>query len=267
LKETFVTAKIRLLVGGTTLAAGLWLLTAATAAPPLPKESAKKVIAADIASVQALTTDIAGDADPSKTKRGPIRTVRTLVLMIAAQADATGDAALRSHVGKLGQAIDKASETKDAKDWKAVADVAKGLSAPKADPSVPKGALVKHDLEDVMSPFRVSKSGGMNVEKDIRDIIAAGKKGGKIDPTATELIGGRCVSLSDYAQKLPNDKARTNPASTKKWDDYCKRMADAGKELTEESAKGAGADQKKLLGALNKLNASCTDCHNDFRNE
>ena len=71
-----MTAKNRLLVGGTTLAAGLWLLTAATAAPPLPKESTKKAIEADIASVQAHGDRHRRRKDPSKEKRGPIRTAR-----------------------------------------------------------------------------------------------------------------------------------------------------------------------------------------------
>ena len=44
-------------------------------------------------------------------------------------------------------------------------------------------------------------------------------------------------------------------------------MAGAGKELAEEGGKGAKADAKKVTSLLKKLDASCSNCHNEFRNE
>ena len=256
-----MTAKIRLLVGGTALAAGLGFLTAAIAAPPaLPKDSTKKAIEADIASVQALLDNIA--ADPAKTK-GAMRTCRALVLTLGAYAELNGDKALLGQVGKLGEAIDKASDPKGDKDWKAAVEAAKSLSKPPAGGAAPKGPLVKHDLEDVMSPFRVSKGGGMNIEKDIRDF----KKAGKIEAKDAELIGARCAVLADYASKMPNDKASVSNATKQKWEKLCKDMAATSKDLTDEAAKGYKADAKKLLATLIKLDNTCITCHGDFRNE
>ena len=56
-----------------------------------------------------------------------------------------------------------------------------------------------------MSQFRLAKSGGMNIEKDIRD----GFKGGKIEPKAAVLIGARSAALAVHTEKMPNDKAET----------------------------------------------------------
>src|SRR5204862_528426 len=151
----------------------------------------------------------------------------------------------------------------DKKDYKGAAEAAKGLSAPNADPSAVKAIAGKFDLEDVMSQFRLAKSGGMNVEKDIRD----GIKAGTIDPKAAEIIGARAAALATYTEKMPNEKARTNAAMTSRWEKFAKEMGGISKDLSEEGGKGTNADMKKLVTTLKKLDAACTNCHNDFRNE
>ena len=142
------------------------------------------------------------------------------------------------------------------KDYAKAGELAKGLSAPKGGPA----AKFEYDLEDVMSPFRIAKSGGLNIEKDIRDAA----KDGKIDGKAAEVIGARSAALASYTEKMPNDKAKTNPAMTARWEKYAKDMAAAGKELCEAAGKN---DAKAITAALKKLDASCSNCHNDFRNE
>ena len=239
---------LRLTCGAALAACCVW--AAATAAPlELPKDSAKAATAADVAELQKKLETIA--ANPEKSK-GAIRTAKGLVLSIGIY----GDEATQGQAAKVLLALDK-------KDFKGAAEAAKGLSAPVADPAAVKAIEGKFDLEDVMSQFRLAKSGGNNIEKDIRD----GMKSGAIDPKAAELIGARSAALAVYTEKLPNDKAKTAPAMTKKWEKWAKDMAGTGKELAEEGNKGAKADAKKLTGLLKKLDASCSNCHNEFRNE
>ena len=167
-----------------------------------------------------------------------------------------GDEATQGQAAKVLLALDK-------KDYKGAADAAKGFAAPKADPAAVKAIAGKFDLEDVMSQFRLAKSGGMNIEKDIRE----GFKGGMIDPKAAELIGARSSALATYTEKMPNDKASTNPGMKMKWEKFARDMGAAGKELAEEAGKGGKSDAKKITALLKKLDGSCTNCHNDFRNE
>jgi hypothetical protein len=246
-----VTAKLRLPAGAAALAAGLWFLAGATAAPvDLPKDVAKAAAEADAAALQKKIGEYA--AEPKKS--GPLRTAKALALTLMAY----GDDATAGQAAKVLLALDK-------KDVKAAEAAAKGLSSPKADPAAVKAAEGKCDLDDVMSPFRIAKSGGMNVEKDIKDALKDAKKGGKVDPKAAELIGARSAALAGYTAKMPNDKAKTNPSMTKKWEQYAKDMASAGKDLAAEGGKGAKGDAKKLQTTLSKLDASCSNCHNDFR--
>ncbi len=239
---------LRLTSGATLL--GLFAWTVAIAAPlELPKDAAKTATAADVAALQEKITAIA--ANPAKN-RGAIRTAKGLVLTIGVY----GDDAVKGQSAKVLLALDK-------KDYTAAAEAAKGLSSPKVDAEAVKAIAGKYDLEDVMSQFRLARSGGMNIEKDIRDA----NKSGSIEGKAAELIGARSAALAVHTEKLPNDKAKTNAALTSRWEKYTKDMAGAGTELVVEGGKGPKADSKKLIMLMKKLDASCSNCHNDFRNE
>jgi len=248
-KETFVTTKLRLPTGVAALVAGLGFLAAPPATPAdLPADTSKKAAAADVAALQKKLDDIV--ADPKKN--GPIRTAKALALML----NVYGDEATKGQSAEVLLAL-------AGKDYKAAAAAGKGLSSPKANPDAVKKMDGKFDLEDVMSPFRVAKAGGLNIEKDIRDAT----KGGKMEPKNAALIGARSAALAEYTIKLPNDKAKTNPSMTAKWERWSKDMGVAGKELSEEAGKADKSDPKKILAGLKKLDASCSNCHNDFRNE
>ena len=239
---------LRLVVGGAGLAAGLAALSVGTAAD-LPAPTAKKAAAADVAALQEKLDAIA--ADPAKN-RGAVRTARALALALAHY----GDDGAKAGAGQVLAALH--GKTPDAK---------KALEALKAGKGGPGGLDGKYDLEDVMSPFRVAKSGGLNMEKDIKDDMAYAKdknKGKQLAAADAEVLGARCVALAEYTLKMPNDKAKTSPAMTKSWEKITKDMAVAGKAVAEEAGKG---DAKKLSAALKRLDASCTNCHNQFRDE
>src|SRR5437762_12255948 len=108
-----------------------------------------------------------------------------------------------------------------------------------------------------MNPFRLGKVGGLNIEADLRE---AAKKG-MIDPKAAEVMGTRCAVIAEYATHFPNQKATTNAGNKAKWKKYCDEMGDLSKQVAEEGAKGNG----KIGPLLKRLDANCTNCHNDFR--
>ena len=242
--------KFRPSAGALALATGLWLLSAATAAPPaLSKDAYKKAITADIAFIQ----DALKGGSPDKRA---VSTIKAVAMYLAVYGEATGDAGLTAEALKVADAVAK-------KDFKAADAAAKGLTNPKAGPK-PKGelhTLAKFDLAEVMSPYRVSKVGGLNMEADIRAAI----KAGTIDAKSAELIGIRSAVIADFTFHYPTDKATTNKALQVKWEKWSKEMGDVGKNLAEEAGK-AKADQKSLNTILKRLDANCTNCHNEFRN-
>ena len=240
--------RLRPVAGGTALAAGLCLLAAsAPAAPPdLPKDSYKRAIEADIASIQKLLNG-------GMPEKRAANTIKAEAMMLALYGEATGNAALTSQALRVAEAMAK-------KDWKGADALAKGLSSPKAGPG-PKGPLheqAKFDLDAAMSPFRLGKVGGLNIEADIR----SGAKGNPVKGPEAELLAVRTAAIGAYAAHYPNEKAATG-ANKAKWDKLTKEMIDISKQIAEE-AKG-GANQAKLTGLFKRLDATCTNCHNDFR--
>lgn len=234
-----MTTTLRLPFGGTALLAGLFFLAASAATPAdLAKETVMKATTADIAALQKYLDDIA--SEPAKNKKY-IAGAKGLAAILIARGDGSA--------GKVGLALGK-------KDYKGAVVAAKGLGSGKADK-----ATFEWELDDIMAPFKLTRSGGLNMEKDLKDAA----KAGKIDAAAAEIIGARSAVIGDLTLKLPNDKAKTNPTTVAKWEKWSKEMSAASRDLAEEGAKGAAADQKKLTATLKKLDAACINCHNEFR--
>jgi hypothetical protein len=243
-----VLTRLRLAAGGATLAAGLWLLASATAAPPdLPKDSYKKAIDAEVAAIQKTLNGGAPDKRAANT-------IRAQAMLIAVYGEATGNGDLTAQAVKVAEAAAK-------KDWMAADKEAKALASP------PKGGKVtgplhqqaKFDLDSSMSPFRLGKVGGLNIEADIR----AGAKGGPIDPKAAELLAVRSAAIGSYALHYPNEKATANAGNKSKWEKLSNEMMSISKDIATEA--GKGGDQKKMAGLFKRLDANCTNCHNEFR--
>ena len=101
--------------------------------PPISNESYRRTADADIAVLQGTLKSIA--AEPDKLK-GRITSSKGVAMLLVRYADAMGDSALKAQAHKVSQKL-------DAKDWKAAAELGKGLAAPKADPTALKGPLPK----------------------------------------------------------------------------------------------------------------------------
>ena len=124
----------------------------------------------------------------------------------------------------------------------------------------------KFALDEVMSPFRGAKVGGLNIDRDLKDMIKKDMPL-KIVPADVELMAARIAILGEYMQYFPNDKAEVSQATKDMWKKWSKDTQDLGKQITEEASKGAKASEKDLLGMLKKLEARCSDCHNKFRDD
>ena len=248
-----MTTRSRMTVGSIALLAGACSIAAA-AAPALPAESYKKAAEADIALLKKHIETC--DTEPTQAKRfAP--TAKAVALMIALYGEATGDEALRDGAVKAAEAIAK-------KDFKGAAAAAKDLAPKGTGKPLAAGKLhekAKFGLEEAMSPFRGSKVGGMNIEKDIRDAM----KSGTADPAALQVLAVRTAALGEFTAAFPNDKAKTNKGNEAKWDKWSKDMIDLSKKIDAEAAKGKGADAKEIVKTLKLLDAKCSDCHNEFR--
>jgi hypothetical protein len=244
----FVTTRLRLMAGGTALAAGLLILTTATGAPPtLPKDAYKKAAEADIAAIQKLLNG-------GMPEKRAMPTIKAIAMMLAFYGEASDNAALKSQALQVAEAAAK-------KDYAMADTLAKGLSAPKAGPAA-KGSLdkqAKFNLDEAMSALRLSKVGGLNIESDIRNQMKMVN-----DVKLLEVLGVRTVAIAEYCAHYPNDKASSG-ANMAKWDKLSKEMGSLGKQLTDEASKGNAANTKAITGILQRLNANCSNCHNDFR--
>jgi len=257
----FVTTPIRLMAGGTALVAGLWFLSAAPAAPELPKDAYQKVIAADIDQLQKHLDHIVANlaANPKEANRyGP--TARGLAMMLAEYASATGDEKLKTDSLQIAEALGK-------KQWKEAAGMAKNLAAKPGGAPLNSDKLHemhKFNIEEVMSPYRSGTVGGMNIEKDIRAI-----RDKKLMPNADAfaVLAARVAVLNDYAAHYPNDKATVNKAKTDQWVKLTKDSIDLGQKLAAEAAKGKAANAGEMTKLVTAIDAKCVNCHKEFRDD
>jgi hypothetical protein len=262
-----VTHLPRILVGCAALGAALWVFTGASAAPPdlsaVPKEAYNKAADADLKFLKERLADLAKkQAGGQRLLDGQIKPALGVALTISVYGEALGDAGLKADAIKVAEAIEK-------KDFKTADALAKKLAVKPGTGKV--GALPK-PLKDeamlvaAMSPFRGGSVGGLNIDRDIKDMTKANNPT-KIDPAAVEILAVRSAVLNAYALHSPNDKAKVKPANLQKWDKYATEAVDFSKQLATEAAKGPKADEKKLKMLLSSLNGRCTACHNDFRDD
>jgi hypothetical protein len=275
-----VTYHFRLAVCGTALVAGLWFLTGVSAAPPvLPKATYKKVVEADIGLLKQQLKWIEENAEDANAKAAA-RTVKTAAVMLATNAETTGDQALRDQAMKIAEATDKLAATVKPKpkerDLKAVVAEAKAVAAlasklefkPGAAPLKPTEPhkMKDFDLEQAMTPFRLGDRGGANIEKDIRDMI---KKESplKVDPAAVEVLAARTALIAEFTLNFPNEKARVNDANKAEWAKLTKDTLEISKKIAEEAAKGKAAKEQDIIKMLDALNGKCYKCHSTYRDE
>lgn len=255
--DEFVTTQLRLLIGGTALVAGLWYFASANAAPPLSKETYKKVAEADIAQLQKTLATCENDASMAK-RFGP--TAKSLAMMLAMYGEASGDKGLKDQALKVVGAV-------SAKKYADASAAAKALAVKPGTAQLAGSDLIKagkYALDEAMSPFRGGTVGGLNIEKDIRSIRDEKMP---VNPADVEILAARTAVLLEYAAAMPNDKATTKMESTKEWEKYSKDSIDLTKKITDEAAKGKTANAKEIVKMIKALDAKCVQCHQKFRDD
>lgn len=240
---------IRRLSASAGLLAAAWLSVAPTgsAADEVPPDVANGLIERDIGYLQK---------ELAKTpEKRAVPTLKTTAMLIALHARNTGQAELRDQALKVAGALAK-------KDYAGAKTAAAGLKPGTAGKADSMDLHEKHnfDLAELMSVYRNATVGGRNMEKDIRT-----QAKNVTDPKLIGDIGARIVLISHYTAKMPAEKAAANPSNKKKWDGYSNDTQKLAAEIATAAGKGAGADKAALSKKLKALDASCTACHNEFR--
>jgi hypothetical protein len=247
----------RLWLGAGVVAVCSWTLTIQAAPPKLSREIFERVATADIAQLQ---TSLAKCQESAAESRRNLPTARAVAMLLALEAQALGDALLQKQALEIAEILKK-------KDFSAADKLAKNLKVQAGNAPLSTQNLHKHadfHLEEVMSPYRLARSGGLNIEKDIRDWS---KKGAKLDPAAVEILAARTALLSEYTFHLPNDKAEVSKANLEQWQKYSQELIDFSQQLAVEAAKGKSANPATLTSLLSKINNKCSDCHNKYRDD
>ncbi|HJZ55322.1 MAG TPA: hypothetical protein VKE74_10205 [Gemmataceae bacterium] len=259
-----MTTHLRTLAGAAALVAGLWFLSPAGGAPPaLPPGTYKKAAEADLAFLQNRLGELAAlpAEDVKDAKRKP---AVTAAMTLAAYGEALGDKDLTDNALKVAAAVIK-------KDVKGAADMGKKLAIKPGTPGkgeMPK--LDKFDVELAMTAMRNEKTGGLNIEKDIKDMISQ-KDPKPVKPAEVELLATRAAVMMDYAGGLGYDDKfpsglPANKQNKELWTKWMKESVELTRQIAEEAGKPK-ADEKKLLTMLKTLDGKCYECHNKFRFE
>lgn len=241
-------------------AGALALLFAAVASQsparePLPASATEKTLAADTAHLKALF-------ELAKTRKKIENRVKATALLMAqtAQNNLEGEnsekmAAVRAQALKIAEAAAK-------KDLAAAEAATNALASAKGGDKKPVELAKMHDLElyEIMDLFAGSVGGGMNLEKDIR----AAKRTGPTDADSAAIIGVRTAGLADFTMVLtPEFSARKTKAD---WEKYTQDMKQHSIDIVKEATKPS-PDMMKVKQLMSALDASCTNCHNKFRDD
>ena len=163
------------------------------------------------------------------------------------------------------------------KEVKAAAEAVKKLAGNLDAKDVDKQAAAiaqKHDIEYVMHQFKPRNKGGLGIGAapipGVKDSIElaiidfSGKKG--IDPNVLKQNQADLVKMAQVTRAIAeinqHNKVPPGKANPGKWKTYNNDMKASAKDL-EDAAKAG--DPMKFKAAATKLNASCTGCHEDFR--
>ncbi|MCS6863549.1 MAG: cytochrome c [Gemmataceae bacterium] len=230
---------------------------AATAA-----DSYKKAAEADVKFLQTRLAELAQkQAAGENLLQGHIKPALGVALLLAAYGQAMGDNTLRGEALKIIDAI-------QAKKFADANTLAKNLAVKPGQPgkldALPKPLPPDAMLEAVMNPYRLTKVGGLNIEKDIRDMIK-GNNPLKIEPAAVEVLAVRTAVLSAYASHYPNPEAQKTPADKKQWEKWSLEAMELSQQLAAEATKGSTADTMKMKKLLTEINNTCNHCHEKYR--
>jgi hypothetical protein len=200
----------------------------------------------------------------AKTKKKIEGRIKSNALLIATYAQMNLDGPNGDKMAAIRDQALKVAEAAAKKDLAAAEALAKELTTAKGSGDkkpVNLSKAAKVELVEVMDLFGGSIGGGMNIEKDIREA----KKNGPKDAKSAELIGARSAALATlYIELMPELGGKKTKDDWIKWSTQARTQA---ADIAAEAAKGEKADLAKLKKMISSLDATCTTCHNTFRDE
>jgi hypothetical protein len=191
---------------------------------------------------------------------------KTAAVMIAACAQ-TGPmspqrATMRDAALKLAEALEKAKDSGKFDDARKQADELANLKPDASAKTTPVTPLIEKHIyiEELMSQFKIPRAGGLEIEKKLINLGSTGLRTKMLPPEAMDdqvLIMAYQTALAGKLtqEHKPDDNVKT-------WLKYAETMEKSAQELAVAVKAKNG---KEAFIAINKLNDSCKNCHDDFR--
>jgi hypothetical protein len=225
-------------------------------------DDAKSVIPADAfaKSIEADAKMVQEALKAPKPTKGMANRAKALSLLIAQFAHTGGKGELRDKAAKVVEAL-------ESDDLAAARTAAADLSGAVAGAGSGKGDLVKlirtkegDNIDLLMHIFKSVRSGGLDIEKDLK-AIAEQKKPNIKDFDKLVGVGYKTAAAMQLMEAVPPKKEGSkDPKDWLKW-------AAGTREASLEMA--AAAKKKDAVGvhkAVQAIDANCTECHNKFKN-
>jgi hypothetical protein len=242
---------------------GITVLSVAAAAAAADADKVAVAPATAEAAIEADTAHLMKLFELAKTKKKIEGRIKATALLIAAHAQGHLDGPNADRMAGLQAQALKVAEAAAKKDLAAAEAAAKDLAGAKGGDKKPVNLSkqAKIELVEVMDLYGGAIGGGMNIEKDIRDA----KRNGPKDAKSAELIGARSAAMAAiYVDLLPELGGKK---TKEEWVRLSNLAVKQSADVAAEGAKGEKADLAKLKKMLGQLDATCTNCHNTFRDE
>jgi hypothetical protein len=197
---------------------------------------------------------------PNRRAADKARVAAVMLAEFAQQNLGGADAQKRASVRDAAVAIARLIRDKD---YTAAAKEAARLPNLPANPNAKKERVKllgpSLDIEDLMTQFRASKAGGLGIE-GLLDQLATEKN----ETVSAAALTGE-LRLLAYRTAIAGAMAREHvpKMKPKEWQGYADEMRKSAVALAE--AVGS-KDGKRAYAAVERLNASCNQCHKEFRN-
>src|SRR5262245_30434927 len=227
--------------------------------PPLPKEAFEKLVAHDAKLIQEMLAKGALDKKSARKVKSAAYMIAVYAQAQLAGADAAAMAALRDNALKVLKLADenKAQEA---------AALARELSPnPKASPEGKAGPVPLEkqlEFENVMRQFSSERIGGFGLEKELEDLTE-----GKDAFTASQqerlaLLGYKLAMIGHAADAYADEQNQGGKKTKQNWLTLTEQFRQSAVGLAEAAK---SKNEGNIRMALEKLNASCTKCHDSFR--
>jgi hypothetical protein len=222
---------------------------AGKAAPP--KEELAKLVAQD---AQAIRDTL---AKKTRIDKRSARKAKAAALMVALYADAAGLPELRASALKVVKLIEENKGKEAAELAGKLTPDAKGPGA--ADPVAWEKQL---PFEDVMHQFSGTGLGGFGLEKELEEL-----REGKDALTAEQLqrvtlLGYKLAQIARVADAYADERAEGGKKTKDNWLRFSAQFRKTSLDLAQAAR---ARDQAATRTALDRLDTSCTKCHDVFR--